>query len=377
MSKVEVQPEVAEYLRRLRVALDGLPDEEIAEIVEDVEPHLVEVFEESGDLTARLGTPEDYAAELRAAAGYPEATVDPAPAADTRKWRARLVLFVVACAVLVAWITGMVGVNSSGSAKFIPLFLTAIVVAATALLVFNGVVRRQDIESLREYRAARRMGEAAIGAIPAHILDYLRGLQPAWWLIRIVLLAIGFVAAIFTRGNIGSVLFLAVIGLLLWCGPSVRTDRRLLLVLVPANAFVIGVAFGLTGNALNTFDSSPYYPVNYSSSGLIYEGSRLSNVYAVDAQGKPIPVFYLYDEDGKPLNMYRNSCVGQVNESFRNRFPQPRITYDDGVCTEETGIPFVPLPEPTSSSTVPSGSQTPSTSVSPSVGASPSVTPTR
>jgi hypothetical protein len=63
-------PAVGAYLASVRAALSDLPAEERDELCEDLEQHLVEVAAESDEpLSARLGSPESYAAELRASAG--------------------------------------------------------------------------------------------------------------------------------------------------------------------------------------------------------------------------------------------------------------------------------------------------------------------
>src|SRR5689334_3464157 len=77
---------VSEYLNRTQAALADLPAAEVEEILEDIGPHLAEVADELGEgvsvetLIERLGTPEDYASELRTAAGYPPAETTPKPA---------------------------------------------------------------------------------------------------------------------------------------------------------------------------------------------------------------------------------------------------------------------------------------------------------
>jgi uncharacterized membrane protein len=66
-------PAVDEYLARTQAALSDLPASQVEEIVEDIGPHLSETTGELGSgvtvaaLTERLGTPEQYASELRAA----------------------------------------------------------------------------------------------------------------------------------------------------------------------------------------------------------------------------------------------------------------------------------------------------------------------
>jgi hypothetical protein len=59
-----------QYLDRVRAALADLPTDEREELLEDLPAHLADVAAESdGALEERLGTPEEYAAELRASAG--------------------------------------------------------------------------------------------------------------------------------------------------------------------------------------------------------------------------------------------------------------------------------------------------------------------
>jgi hypothetical protein len=59
-----------QYLDRVRAALTDLPVDEREELLEDLPAHLADVAAESdGALEERLGSPEEYAAELRASAG--------------------------------------------------------------------------------------------------------------------------------------------------------------------------------------------------------------------------------------------------------------------------------------------------------------------
>ena len=80
-----VPPEVAMYLAAVRAALADLPPEERDDLLTDVRASLVEAAAESGgNIAARLGPPEEFAAELRAAAGLHA----PAP---VRRDRGRLI----------------------------------------------------------------------------------------------------------------------------------------------------------------------------------------------------------------------------------------------------------------------------------------------
>lgn len=63
--------EGAAYVARVRAALSDLPDAEREDLLAEVEAAIAEgEADPSGSLAARLGAPEDFAAELRTAAGF-------------------------------------------------------------------------------------------------------------------------------------------------------------------------------------------------------------------------------------------------------------------------------------------------------------------
>ncbi|AKT50180.1 hypothetical protein [Arsenicicoccus sp. oral taxon 190] len=63
--------EIRDYVTRVRRALDDLRADDLDELTVGMEADLAEIRSEAGSLLARLGEPEDYAVELRAAAGLP------------------------------------------------------------------------------------------------------------------------------------------------------------------------------------------------------------------------------------------------------------------------------------------------------------------
>jgi len=70
-----VPSEVETYLARVRAALADIPADERAELLEEVEASLHETASETGgSVAAQLGPPEDFAAELRSAAGLHPST---------------------------------------------------------------------------------------------------------------------------------------------------------------------------------------------------------------------------------------------------------------------------------------------------------------
>ncbi|GLZ42980.1 hypothetical protein [Actinokineospora sp. NBRC 105648] len=370
------RPELVDYLARVRAALADLPGDELAEVMEDVEPHVIEVFDEAGtgeEVVRRLGTPEAYAAELRAAGGYPPPFTDVLTPAR-RTWSARYAFWMTGFTTAVAFVTGLANFGGGGGAKFAPLIGFAILLAPALWSIFTGAVRRADIEALPEYRFALRKGRGLVAVLPEPVLAYFRSLRPAWWLVRVLLVAVAVLAA--RSSSAVPVLLVAV--LVSWAGPRSRTDRRFLPVSVVANAFLTGVVLALVATVLFGASSSArgdygYYPG--PPVGLTHDGDYLSNVYAVDGDGKAIPEFYLYDENGNPLNVRVDTCGdGRYREPlYRNRFPLPEVDYRDGRCVESTGLPFVPLPPNPSGGRAPSAT---SPTTAPSITTTPSVTAT-
>jgi uncharacterized membrane protein len=89
--------EARSYLDRVGAALADLPEEERADLLDELGTHVDEIAaEDTSSLEARLGTPEAYAAELRAAAGLPPARAQGRVVARlrtrTQQWLARPVV---------------------------------------------------------------------------------------------------------------------------------------------------------------------------------------------------------------------------------------------------------------------------------------------
>ncbi|WP_436501427.1 HAAS signaling domain-containing protein [Actinokineospora sp. HUAS TT18] len=376
----DTRPGLDEYLARVRAALADLPADELAEVLEDIEPHVTEVFGEPGDPVDRLGSPEEYAAELRAAGGYPP--VEGPPPVSGHPGRGRFVFWAIGLTSAAALLAG-IATEGYQAEPLVVLVLCLPLFVPALWLVLASQVSRSDIADLPEYRRLRAVGDSLKGMIQPGTQDYLRSLRPAWGLIRLVVLAVALLFAI-RRGPLVAVFVLALAIGLVWTMGRVDTNRRWLVFTVPANAFVIGMLIGLLFGIVGADRSGPvYYNQGYVGGGLTYGGRPLSNVYAAGPDGKPINEFYLYDETGAPITLDYPSCGGAHDPSvFRNRFPVPRITYVNGYCEERMDLPFVPLPPspvPSASSTAPSSSTVPSSSVVPSSTSSPtvSVTPTK
>ena len=84
-----VPPEVAGYLAAVREALSDLAPQERDDLLVEVEASLLETASESdAPISARLGPPEEFAAELRAAAGLQPNVEGPATSRFSRRARA-------------------------------------------------------------------------------------------------------------------------------------------------------------------------------------------------------------------------------------------------------------------------------------------------
>ncbi|SFB11716.1 hypothetical protein SAMN05216266_10512 [Amycolatopsis marina] len=365
---------VRDYLARVRTALADLPDAEVEEILEDVRPHLQDIGTELGEsatlaaLVERLGSPESYAAELRAAGGYPAPPVEQAARATEpkRNTGARLAAWSLVLGVFGVLLTGFgVAVNLADDYLY-PFAILLPVLGASAWYVWKHGVR--PVEDLPEMRRIRdTFGQRESGRIGA-ALRYLASLRPAWWLLcAAVLLGLG---VLLLLGSVSAVLalpvFVAVGVAVLWAGPKSAEDRRLLWVSLPVSAFVVGSLLGLAGQFVEMVyergtSGDPYYSTGRYSSGpneLLYDNRLVENIYAFDAEGKPLTDVYLYDGQGNPLTTARYGCDKSTGSNMRvgedNHYPRPHIDYgaydDQGyyngynayrpTCREITGVPF-------------------------------------
>jgi uncharacterized membrane protein len=370
----DIRTEVQDYLNRMRAALADLPDAEVAEIMDDAGTHVVEVADELGAefsaeaLATRLGTPEVYARELRVAAGYPM----PAPVLATTSAKysitARFVFWSLVAGTAAAFAFGIGG----GEGEELVLLLGLCVIAAFVLLnreasLLGQVTRLPENVALQS--ALRQVEQAG----PAKVFAYLRGLQPAWWLLRALLIM---VPAVFFRGF--SLIFLIGIGLAvlsLVAGPKSKTDRRWLWISLPASAFAIGVGLLVLG-AMSYRVDRVFNGSSSSQSSYVPPDPRPSNIYVFDKDGKPISDVFLYDEEGQAIDTPWRGCEDGMYRAD-NRYPKPKVEYDKGLCRQITGAPFaVVIPTLTTPQTTsaPSGSVAPSSSSAPV--APTSVTPT-
>jgi len=368
----DIRTEVQDYLNRMRAALADLPDAEVAEIMDDVGSHVVEVAAELGDefsaeaLSTRLGTPEVYARELRVAAGYPMPTQALAVSGAKPPVAARFAFWslVVGTAAAFAF-----GVGGGEGAELV--FLVGLCVIAAIVLLVRESQLLGKVEELPENVALQSAIKQADQGGLGKVFGYFRGLQPAWWLLRALLIVL---PALFVRGfSLFFVIGIGLAALSLVAGPKGKIDRRWLWISLPATGFAIGIGLLLLGS-FSTYRVQRVFNLFGSSSPVTYVSTepRPSNIYVFDKDGKPVTDVYLYDENGDPIDTPWTGCDGS-DYSSDNKYPKPKVDYGrgSGPCKESTGVPFaVPVPTVTTTQS-PSSSPVPSSSVAP-----PSVTPT-
>jgi DNA-binding PadR family transcriptional regulator len=318
------------YLDAVAAALADLPVEDRADLLEDLAGHLAAVEREDGDvpLALRLGPPEQYAAELRVAAGLPEAR-------DTPR-------------------------RLSG-----------------------GRLRAQLSEDWRDLSQSRAGREVAA---------FLPQLVPAWWVLRAYLLVflLALMSGSRLRDAVLLDVGLPLVGWALLAAAvvgSVRLGRRSL---APHRRQVLLVAeVALAGLAASVVLGAPAVGVQTvyveSSSPLGADGQwpllspagPVTDIHPYAADGTPLEGVLLFDQDGRPLRVgaqqwWADGCqrvprpplaVDGVPVSFS--YPQRYVLSDDfryeppGVCDPEVPRPPVPLPqmaatpEPTAPATAP------------------------
>lgn len=384
---------VANYLAEVRAELSDLPPGELEDVLDDVSGHLTEVAAEFEDeptaeaLRERLGTPRQYADELRTAAGYPPQTDAPKPKTNPAGLSA-LRWGVVAATVGPFFL--LIGLfNGHEEALFFGLIGLILLFGAGYLGVraLGDRDPRIVLDTPRGERADRWI-RAQIAQIPPNVRHELITIgQPVWWVARGVVGGGGFFA-LFGAGAVAVVGAVAGAAVSVWVGRRTQQNPRWLWYVVPLNvvatiivpawlalSFVGSSSFGVFSSGGRDYSSSG---TTYSN-GLSLDGSSIQNVFPFDEQGRQVKV-RLYDQDGKPINLPVDDCTTRYAENrgdpVSNLFPQATVVDDPGgfddptACKDSDKANFVPPPAPASTLPTP----TPSAGTTP--GPTPNPTPT-
>ncbi|MFG2047099.1 HAAS signaling domain-containing protein [Micromonospora sp. NPDC048935] len=258
------EQEITDYVARVRAALADLPATQRDELTEDLADHLTEVAAEAeGTLVERLGEPETYAAELRAAAGA-------APGGGGRNLDQRV---------------------------------------AAALVRVRSRLRAVDTQF------GPPLGYA-------HASDFLRLLRPGWWVLRGYLAAM-LVTVISTGGSFGLLprfggeLLAGLIMLVGFVLASIWLGRRSAqLTRWPRSAVQVGsavlVVFALVGLVdAEGRHANDYY---YDQTSVDSQYSRVRDVFVYDSEGRLVENARLFDQDGNPIRLGYPDCASSVND---------------------------------------------------------------
>jgi hypothetical protein len=320
-----VQDEINLYVFAVRAALGDLPESLRDELLEDLPEHLAEVLADGeGSLTERLGSPEAYAADLRATAGFVGGFPDP----PTR-------------------IRRLVEVRDRALAR----------------------LRAADI------RFGPLLGYARVS-------EFLVLLRPAWWVLRGYLAAMVFAWMLDTSpqpiGLLPRIGGSEVVALLLLGGAilaSIWLGRRSLRLstwqrrsLYAGSAVLVLVALGGFVEADGDARSSYYSDVTYDN-----PYSHIEDLFVYDEQGRLVTNARILDQNGEPVRLGNPYCYDDSGnytdvETLTYPYCADRAPFRMPSAPATPGEPVdEPEPVPSGSSPAPSGSG----KVSPSASAVP------
>ncbi|MCA1824323.1 MAG: hypothetical protein ABR520_02760 [Mycobacteriales bacterium] len=322
---------VVRYVAAVRAELADLPDDERTELTEGLEAHVTDVAAESAEpLEHRLGTPAEFASELRTAAGLPAVgDVDPA--------------------------------------------------------------RRGLVNRLADSGAAQRV-EGAYARLVRHptaraVQQFLPELRPGWWVLRgyLVVLLLGMattdwnrrtfpVPTVVNEQGFGVIaLAIAIPASIAWSRHA-RAVSTLRAATVVANIAVVLFALHAFDNGFIPRYASTYYlPVGASPH---YPGlDGVTNIYPYDVQGHPLDNVLLYDQHGNPIDELVDSTASGLpilrtfphtldGQPVTNLFPYLQSVIDPATG-QEIGREQRPKVMPPQLAPTPSPAATPSASPKP------------
>ena len=238
-------PNVDVYLAALRAELADLAPEERDDLLSEVEPSLLEAAAEGDEPSAaRLGSPADFAADLRASAGQP-----PAPRARAAR-------------------TGLRGSLSRLLRRSVPMLreLAPAWWAARAYIAVGLLALTIDVDWSARHPFLPRFGSGAATA-----------------LMLALVLAGSFALGLRIRR----------------AGPRARRaalalDLALLVAAVPVIDRAADTPVVVPSGFVITQSEAP-------AGGLVFEGAAVENIYAYDRAGRLLHDVRLYDNFGRPL----------------------------------------------------------------------------
>jgi hypothetical protein len=297
MTTGTIPQDVKAYLDAVRARLDDLPAEERDDLLADVEPSILDSTEESdAPVEVRLGPPDSFADELRAAAGLPPRT-ETVDSATKRGLRERI-------AAADAFFT--TSPTTRWLRELAPLWWALrglVIVGLLELLSSKSVFDGPDSYVLL-------MTLAAVLAVTASVAVGLRRPRRG-----AALVAVNLVLALATVPVISSVI----------------SDGR---------------------DAVRNNGIVTVVPTEVAPPGLVYNGAPVQNIYAFDRQGRLLQDVRLFAQDGQPLEIAadptdpnRRTVKSRAGNLAFNAFP---IRYFEPgtkrVANPAAGTPVHPSP---------------------------------
>jgi hypothetical protein len=301
--------DVAAYAASVRVALSDLPPDQAEVLLEDLEDHLREVAAEAGGpLSERLGSPEQYAQELRSAYGTtrPGGKQQDGALRDLRR--------------LIDWVTMSAWYRQFRA--FLPELRPAwwVLRAYLVVLVITAAFSRNyNLRPIPNPFSSRGLLEIIAAAI-AIVLSVRLG-----------------------RRN----------------RPLARGGR---LLAIGGNVLIALVALPVLAS-MGTFR---YMAVESGGSGQPVQGQPLympngevTNLYPYSRDGKPLTDVLIYDQEGRPVTVSQKLPdlsteypSGTDGQPITNAYPlHQRHFSGDPVAAPRVGLPPWPSPSPTASPT--------------------------
>jgi hypothetical protein len=270
------QDEINLYVFAVRAALGDLPESLRDELLEDLPEHLAEVLADGGGtLTERLGSPESYAADLRATAGFVGGFPDPPS-------------------------------------------------------------RTHQLFELRDQALVRlNAADARLGPLLGYpkVSEFLILLRPAWWVLRGYLAAMvlawmlddsGQPIGLLPRIGGSEVVALLLLGLgivaSIWVGRrSLRLTKWPRVSLYAASVILVLVALGGFSSADSSTRDANYTDVNYDN-----PYGNIEDLFVYDEQGRLVTNARIFDQNGEPVRLGNPYCYddsGSYNEVQTLTYP--------------------------------------------------------
>jgi hypothetical protein len=239
-----------DYLTAVEHELADLPADDRSELLDDLAMHLAAIEEEADDrpLTARLGSPADYSAELRAAAGLPARSAASKP-------RARAITQDIAALLQTRPVQEV--------RAFLPQLRPAWWLLRAYLVV--AVPSLWNVDGSRDFPVPAPLGSHVVG---------------------VVLVAAAMVASV-------------ALGRRRLAHPAVVAVLVLDLIVLVAAANLLHDWRWRTVQPTTSASSAPVDL--FAESPLVTRHGPVTNVFPFSSDGKPLEGVLLYDQDGRPL----------------------------------------------------------------------------